>query len=70
MRQSQIGGSDMSAKTEKLLEDIRRTEQTIEERRAAGDTNVEQLIELLQQLKANLLTANESLTQKSQILKG
>lgn len=60
----------MSAKTEKLLEDIRRTEQTIEERRAAGDTNVEQLIELLQQLKANLLTANESLTQKSQILKG
>ena len=60
----------MSAKTEKLLEDIRKTEQAIELCKATGNNNIESLVEILQQLKANLLLANESLAEKTQILKG
>ena len=61
----------MSAKTEKLLEDIKNTESAIEASALAGAKDVStQLYERLQLLKKELLSATQALNEGKGILKG
>ena len=61
----------MSATTENLLEEIKRTEIALENDRAEGNqSGVEHLTQKLSGLKQRLLQANEALTESRQILKG